>query len=137
MIDPRAEFWDEKIETISRDELANLQLQKLQWQVQRCWDGSEFYRERLEQVGVSPSEIQSLDDVRKIPIVTKQELRDEQLAHPPYGRYTVGARANWSELHPSTGTTGVPVAQGYEVSIQGATGCQLPDSVPLIEHVPE
>ncbi len=110
MIDPRAEFWDEKIETISRDELANLQLQKLQWQVQRCWDGSEFYRARLEQVGATPSDIQSLDDVRKIPIVTKQQLRDEQLAHPPYGRYTVGARANWSELHPSTGTTGVPVS---------------------------
>ena len=80
MIDPRADYWDEKIETISRDELATVQLHKLQWQVQRCWDGSEFYRERLENAGVSPSDIQSLNDVRKIPVVTKQELRDEQVA---------------------------------------------------------
>jgi phenylacetate-CoA ligase len=110
MIDPAAAYWDPKIETISRDELANVQLHKLQWQVGRCWDSSPFYRGRLEEAGVSPQDIRSLDDVRKIPVVTKQQLRDEQLAHPPYGRYTVGVQANWRELHPSTGTTGVPVS---------------------------
>lgn len=102
-------YWDEKIETLPRDSLRQLQLSRLQWQVQRCWDSSEFYRERLQRGGVTPADIKTLDDVRRIPVVTKQELRDEQLAHPPFGRYTVAPRETWRELHPSTGTTGEPV----------------------------
>ena len=102
-------FWDEKIETLPREALRALQLGRLQWQLQRCWDGSEFYRERLSAVGIGPDDLRSLDDLRRIPIVTKQELRDEQLAHPPFGRYVVAPQELWRELHPSTGTTGEPV----------------------------
>ncbi len=51
----------------------------------------------------------SLDDTVKIPSVTKQELREEQTGHPPFGRYTISPQKDWRELHPSTGTTGVPV----------------------------
>lgn len=108
-IDPSAPFWDEKVETLPREALRALQLARLQWQVQRCWDSSAFYRERLRAAGVEPGAIRSLDDLRHIPIVTKQELRDEQLAHPPFGRYTVADPSTWAELHPSTGTTGEPV----------------------------
>src|SRR5438477_2392792 len=108
-IDAGSPFWDEKIETLPRESLRQLQLARLQWQVRRCWDGSEFYRERLKAAGVEPDAVQSLDDLRRIPIVTKQELRDEQLAHPPFGRYTVAHPSTWRELHPSTGTTGEPV----------------------------
>jgi phenylacetate-CoA ligase len=106
---PDRSFWDEKIETLSRQALGQLQLGRLQWQVRRCWEGSEFYRERLRGAGIEPGDVQSLDDLRRIPCVTKQELRDEQLAHPPFGRYTVAPPATWRELHPSTGTTGEPV----------------------------
>jgi phenylacetate-CoA ligase len=102
-------YWDEKIETLPREALRELQLGRLQWQLRRCWEGSEFYRERLGGAGVRPDDIQSLDDHRRIPVVTKQELRDEQLAYPPFGRYAVGPPVNWRELHPSTGTTGEPV----------------------------
>jgi phenylacetate-CoA ligase len=102
-------FWDEKIERLPREALRQLQLARLQWQVRRCWKGSELYRERLSGAGVEPEAIQSLDDLRRIPFVTKQELRDEQLAHPPFGRYTVAPASSWRELHPSTGTTGEPV----------------------------
>ena len=103
-------FWDEKIETLPREAIRQLQLARLQWQVQRCWDGSELYRERLESAGLTPTDIRSLDDVRHIPVITKQELRDEQVAHPPFGRYTVAPQSTWRELHPSTGTTGEPVS---------------------------
>jgi phenylacetate-CoA ligase len=102
-------FWDEKIETLPRETLRALQLGRLQWQLQRCWDGSEFYRERLTAAGLSPEDVRSLEDLRRIPIVTKQELRDEQLTHPPFGRYVVAPKELWRELHPSTGTTGEPV----------------------------
>ena len=106
---PDRSFWDEKIETLSREALGQLQLGRLQWQVRRCWEGSEFYRERLRGAGIEPGDIQTVDDQRRIPCVTKQELRDEQLAYPPFGRYTVAPPATWRELHPSTGTTGEPV----------------------------
>lgn len=102
-------FWDEKIERMGRDELASLQLERLKWQVRRCHGGSPFYRERLDAAGVGPDGVHSLSDIEKIPAVTKQELRDEQKAHPPFGRYTVAPPETWGELHPSTGTTGVPV----------------------------
>ena len=104
------DFWDRRIERMARDELASLQLERLKWQVHRCYQESEFYRERLDAAGVGPESIRSLDDLQRIPFVTKQELRDEQQAHPPFGRYTVAPPETWGELHPSTGTTGVPVS---------------------------
>ncbi|MBI4506377.1 MAG: phenylacetate--CoA ligase [Chloroflexi bacterium] len=94
---------------MSRDVLGALQLQRLQWQVARCYAEAPFYRERLDAAGVRPEDIKSLDDVRRIPVVTKQQLRDEQVAHPPFGRYTVAPASAWREVHPSTGTTGIPV----------------------------
>ncbi|MYA97911.1 MAG: phenylacetate--CoA ligase [Nitrospinae bacterium] len=104
------DFWDQPIERMARDELASLQLERLKWQVRRCYRDSEFYRERLDAAGVGPDSIRALDDLQKIPFVTKQELRNEQQAHPPFGRYAVAGPETWGELHPSTGTTGVPVS---------------------------
>lgn len=103
-------FWDERVETISRDALAALQLERLRTQVDRLYHGSAFYREKLTAAGFEPGALGALDDVTRLPIVTKQELRDEQVAHPPFGRYTLAPPRQWAELHPSTGTTGVPVA---------------------------
>jgi phenylacetate-CoA ligase len=105
----RGDFWDERIERMERDELSALQLERLRWQVRRCHEGSAFYRGRLDAAGVGPDGIRSLDDLEKFPPVTKEELREEQKAHPPFGRYTVAPSDSWGELHPSTGTTGVPV----------------------------
>ena len=102
----RGDFWDERIERMGRDELSSLQLERLQWQVRRCHEGSAFYRERLDAAGVGPDGVRSLEDIEKIPPVTKEELREEQKAHPPFGRYTVAPSEIWGELHPSTGTTG-------------------------------
>ncbi|MEE9273963.1 MAG: phenylacetate--CoA ligase family protein [bacterium] len=108
--DPACEYWDERIERMGRDEIAALQLERLRWQVGRCHEGSAFYRERLDAAGVGPDGIRSLEDLRRIPFVTKEELRAEQAAHPPFGRYAVAPPESWGELHPSTGTTGVPVS---------------------------
>lgn len=104
-----SKYYIEKIETMDREELEALQLERLKWQLKRCYDSSEFYRERFDKVGLEPEDIKTLDHAVKIPPVTKQELRDEQIAHPPFGRYVVAPQKDWRELHPSTGTTGVPV----------------------------
>ena len=104
-----SEYYDEKIETMPREKLGKLQLECLKWQVRRCYEDSEFYRERFDKIGLKPDDIKSLDDIEKIPPVTKEELRQEQINYPPLGRYTLAPREDWRELHPSTGTTGIPV----------------------------
>jgi phenylacetate-CoA ligase len=97
------------LETLPKDALRALQLERLQRQVQRCYQSSDFYRDRLDSAGVNPSQIRSLDDIGRIPVTTKDELRNDQAAHPPFGRFAVASPGTWRELHPSTGTTGRPV----------------------------
>jgi len=105
----KSKYYVPEIETMDREELENLQLQRLKWQVHRCYEGSEFYRERFDKINLKPDDIKSLDDVVRIPPVSKEELREEQINYPPFGRYAIAPQQNWEELHPSTGTTGVPV----------------------------
>ncbi len=102
-------FYHPEVETLARTDLETLQLQRLQQQVRRCYEASAFYRERLQRAGVTPEDIRNLSDIRRIPFTTKSDLRDEQAAHPPYGRFALAPAGNWREVHPSSGTTGTPV----------------------------
>jgi phenylacetate-CoA ligase len=102
-------FYEPEIETLGRDALQALQLQRLQHQVKRCYEGSPFYQKKFQSVGFEPGDLRGLDDLRNLPFVQKQELRDEQATHPPFGRYVVAPASDVRELHPSTGTTGNPV----------------------------
>ena len=104
-----AEYWDEAVETCSGDALEALQLTRLQLQLGRLVQHSEFYAARLREVGFESGDLRSLDQLADLPIVTKDELRVEQESHPPFGRFVVAPRRDWAELHPSTGTTGRPV----------------------------
>ena len=103
------ELYEPAIETISRDELENLQLKRLKWQIERCCEKSAFYKEKFDKAGIRPEDINSVSDITKLPVVTKQELREEQEKYPPYGRYAVSPPEDWREIHPTTGTTGAQV----------------------------
>lgn len=105
----RDQFWDPEVERLPRSRIEAMRLERLRWQLDRCYAESPFYRERFDRSGVRPSHLRGVTDLRHFPIVTKQDLRDEQATHPPFGRYVVASRVSWRELHPSTGTTGVPV----------------------------
>jgi phenylacetate-CoA ligase len=105
----REQFWDPEVETLTSSALKTLQRERLRWQLERCYRESPFYRERFDRAGVHPEGLHRLEEIRRLPFITKQELRDEQARHPPFGRYTVAPPSTWRELHPSTGTTGVPV----------------------------
>ncbi len=96
-------YWDPRIQTISREELGDVQAHRLHWQVRRCWDGSEFYRERFEAAGVRPEDIGGLDDLERLPILTRMEVEEDRSAHPPFGRAVV-ARADWL-ITPKTPST--------------------------------
>jgi phenylacetate-CoA ligase len=106
---PADPFWDRNVETLLRGELDALQLERLRRQVARCYDASPFYREKFDRAGVAPRHLERLSDIARLPFVTKAELRDEQAAHPPFGRYVLAPQTTWRELHPSSGTTGNPV----------------------------
>jgi len=78
-------YFDPEIETMDRSQLEELQMDRLRWQLKRCYDLSPFYQERFKKAGIKPEDIRSLEEIVHIPPVTKGELREEQLAHPPFG----------------------------------------------------
>jgi phenylacetate-CoA ligase len=106
---PTAElFWDAGIETLPREDLNRLQLERLRAQLDRC-ASSSLYGRRLSEAGVEPRGIRTLDDFADVPVVTKDDLRDDQQQCPPFGTFAVADASSWRELHPSSGTTGAPV----------------------------
>jgi len=102
-------YLEPEVVTMPREKLKALQLRRLKLQLRRCYENSGFYKEKLVEAGVRPNDIRSLGDVTLLPFVTKSELREEQMAFPPFGRHAVSPSKTWAELHPSTGTTGIPV----------------------------
>ena len=95
-------FFDEKMETMTRAQIEALQLERLQATVQHCMN-SPFYRKRFEEAGLKPEDIKTLNDIRRIPFTTKQDLRDTY----PFGMASVPLR-ECTRLHSSSGTTGTP-----------------------------
>ena len=65
--------WD-AVETVSRDELFELQSERLRWQVERCFASSTLYRRKFEEAGAEPGDIRSPADLVRLPVVTKEEL---------------------------------------------------------------
>jgi phenylacetate-CoA ligase len=96
------------IETASRDEIAALQLKRLQWSLRHCYENAPFYRKRFDDAGVHPDDLKSLADLAKFPFTTKADLRDNY----PFGMLAV-PRENLVRVHGSSGTTGKPIIVGY------------------------
>ncbi len=97
-----------EIETMGREEMRALQLQRLQQTVRYVYERVPLYRERLDALKVSPEDIRSLDDVRRLPFTTKEDFR----ANYPYGLFAVPMK-DIVRIHASSGTTGQPTVVGY------------------------
>ena len=110
MVDVRAPAANEldPIERASRDEIAALQLQRLQWSMQHAYENVPHYRRAFDEKGVHPSDLKQLSDLSKFPFTTKKELRD----HYPFGLFAV-PREQVVRVHASSGTTGKPTVVGY------------------------
>lgn len=104
----KKKYYDPEHETMSRDSLAQLQLERLQATVKRVYQSVPFYRNALKARGVEPGDIKSLDDIRKLPFTYKQDLRDNY----PNGLFAVPME-KIVRLHASSGTTGKPSVVGY------------------------
>ena len=101
------EYWQEEIETMPCGKLRQLQTDKLRRTVELCLD-SPFYRKRLGEAGITADSIKTLDDVRKLPFTTKQDLRDNY----PFG-LVAGDMRDAVRIHSSSGTTGHPTVVVY------------------------
>ncbi len=101
-------FWNRELETLPRERLAELQLKGLVKTLRRAWT-NEFYRSRLMAAGVSsPEDVTSLDDLPKLPFLTKDDFRD---AYPL--KMSCVDRSELREFHMSSGSTGTPVVMAY------------------------
>lgn len=97
-----------KEETYSRDEMTALQCERLKETVARIYEKVEPYRKKMDEIGLHPEDIQSLDDLKKLPFTTKQDFRE----HYPFGMFTV-PKKDIVRIHASSGTTGQPTVVGY------------------------
>lgn len=97
-----------KEETLSRDEIEKIQLERLKKTVKRVYEKVSAYRAKMEAAGVAPDDIVTLKDIQKLPFTTKQDMRDNY----PYGLFTV-PKKELRRIHASSGTTGKPTVVGY------------------------
>ncbi len=97
-----------KEETLSRSEIEEIQLAKLKETVERVYNNLPAYRAKMDEAGVKPEHIKSLADIRLMPFITKQDMRDEY----PFGWFAVPQK-DIVRIHASSGTTGKPTVVGY------------------------
>ena len=101
-------IWNEAAETMPREELRKLQLERLKRAVRHVYDNVAYYRDRCDQEGVKPEDLQTLDDLAKFPFTTKQDLRDNY----PFGPFATPLE-DVAEIHATSGTTGKMTVTGY------------------------
>lgn len=101
-------YYQPDIETMSREDLEALQLERLQALVKRVYQKIPFYKESFNKAGVNPEDIKSLADLTKLPFTVKQDMRDAY----PFGLFAV-PRKDVVRVHCSSGTTGTATVVGY------------------------
>ena len=101
-------YWEEEVETLSRDKLERLQLERLKKTLINACENVGFYKKSMDDAGIDPYNFNSLDDVAKIPFTTKDDLRKNY----PFGLFARKMN-EVVRIHSSSGTTGNPIVVGY------------------------
>ncbi len=101
-------YFQKEIECASREELTKIQNEKLKEQVKHVWDNVPYYKKKMEEKGVTPDDIQTIDDLKKLPFLSKKDLRDAY----PYGLLGVPLK-DCVRIHSTSGTTGKRVVAFY------------------------
>jgi phenylacetate-CoA ligase len=107
--DPAQPFWDPEAQTMPPDQRRALQDERLRDVIRRTFSAPvPFFRRRLEEAGAGPGDIAGVDDLDRLPITVKQDLRDSEREAPPVGDYRFTDLRQCVRLGTSTGTTGTP-----------------------------
>ena len=101
-------IWNETKECMSRDEMNALQGARLVKLVDRVYHNVEYYRKKMQAMGLEPGDIRGLEDLKKLPFTTKDDLRDTY----PFGMFAV-PNSQIVRIHASSGTTGKATVVGY------------------------
>ena len=101
-------IYNPEMECMSREDMRRLQSERLIETVKRCYENVPFYKKKMDQKGIRPEDIKSIDDITKLPFTTKHDLRDEY----PFGLQAVPME-QVVRVHASSGTTGKPVVATY------------------------
>lgn len=101
-------MWNETKECMSRDEMTAMQSARLKKLVNRVYHNVEFYRKKMQELGVEPGDINGIEDIKKLPYTTKTDLRDNY----PFGLFSA-PRSEIVRVHASSGTTGKATVVGY------------------------
>ena len=101
-------IWNPNKECMSRDEMSALQGKRLHKIVEYVYHNVPFYRNKLQAMDIRPDDIQTIEDIKKLPFTTKQDLRDNY----PFG-LQAAPQSEIIRIHASSGTTGKPTIVGY------------------------
>ena len=101
-------IWNETKECMRRDEMTNLQSARLVKLVDRVYHSVEYYRKKMQALGLEPGDIRGIEDLDKLPFTTKDDLRDTY----PFGMFAV-PNSQITRIHASSGTTGKATVVGY------------------------
>jgi phenylacetate-CoA ligase len=102
-------FFDRRFETLPRNELRDLQAAKLATLLEGLFEHNRFYTDKMRDAGVTPKDIQSLEDLSRLPLTTKGELVVAADAHQPFGSNVTFPEASYTRIHQTSGTTGRPL----------------------------
>ncbi len=101
-------IWNPKAECMDEEKRKRIQLKRLQDTVKRAYENVPYYHKRFDELGIEPEDIESLEDIKKLPFTTKQDLREAY----PFEMFAVPDE-DIIEVHTSSGTTGKPTVSGY------------------------
>ena len=104
----RYKYWS-VAELLPREEMEKLQFKRLVEQINYLWDKSSFYRQKWEQNDFYPEKLKTIEDIKYIPILTKEEIRISQEKDPPYGMMRIPGSGPINRIAMTSGTTGEPV----------------------------
>jgi phenylacetate-CoA ligase len=99
-------YWNPKTETLGREQLQALQLAKLHYQCEWAAARSPWYQRQFAEAGFEPSQLRSFDDLRRLPLLTRDQWMGSQEARPPYGELPAIGPEGAIRVHTTSGTTG-------------------------------
>ena len=108
MVDHKKHIWNPDMECMEVDKRKELQNNRLSETVHRVYNNVPMYKQRMDDMGISPFDIKTIDDLKKLPFTDKPDLRDEF----PYGLFAA-PREDIVRIQGSSGTTGMPIVSGY------------------------
>ncbi|HQA03689.1 MAG TPA: phenylacetate--CoA ligase [Thermodesulfovibrio thiophilus] len=101
-------IWNKEVECMPEEQLRALQLERLKQTVKRAYERVSYYKKIFDEIGLTPEDVRTLDDIKNIPFTSKADLREVY----PFGIFASPLR-DIIEIHMSSGTTGKPVVAGY------------------------